>query len=128
MPHALAVNKAGTEVLTFFFHYGGEVMAFSEFKISLTSKTKLAGKPLKLARVATFVTGKGIRLGIAEAQLIKLLGRPQEKSSSNGAVVFDYRIEDPEAGELLGYPAELYYGTYLQGRKACGFRFGFRYP
>jgi hypothetical protein len=106
MPHAMAINKAGTQVLTFYFHYGGEVMAFSEFKVSLTSETKLEGKPIKRAGVTTFVTGKGIKLGLSETQLIKILGPPQEKSSTNEGVVLDYRIKDPETSELLGYPSE----------------------
>jgi hypothetical protein len=129
MPHALATNKAGTQVLTLYLHYGGEVMAFSEFKVSVTSETKLTGKPIKLAGVETFVTGKGIKLGLSEAQLIKILGPPQEKSSTNEAVVLDYRIEDPEAGEFFGYTSDLYYGTYtFKAGKLTEFRFGFRYP
>jgi hypothetical protein len=129
MPHAIAVNKAGTQVLTLYVHYGGEVMAFSEFRVSLASETNLTGKPIKLAGVATFVTGKGIKLGLSEAQLIKILGPPQERSSGSGAVILDYRIEDPEAGQLLHYPADLYYGTYsFKAGKLTEFRFGFHYP
>ena len=129
MPHATATNKTGTEVLTFFFHPGGEVMAFSEFKVSLVSEAKLTGKPIKLARIASFVSGKGIKLGLSKAQLIKILGPPQQSSSAGGATILDYRIQDPEAGQLLGYPAELYYGTYaFKAGKLAEFRFGFRYP
>jgi hypothetical protein len=129
MPHAFAVNKAGTQVLTLYFHYGGEVMAFSEFKVSLASETKLVVKPIKLTGVATFVTGKGLKLGLSEAQLIKILGPPQERSSVSGAVILDYRINDPEAGELLNYSADLYYGTYtFKAGKLTEFRFGFHYP
>ena len=130
MPHAMAVNKAGTLVLTFYFHHGGEVMAFSEFKVSLASETKLTGKPIKLASVAKFATGKGIKLGLSETQLINILGPPQERSSADGAVVLDYRIKDPEAGQsLFDYPAELYYGTYtFKAGKLTEFRFGFHYP
>jgi hypothetical protein len=62
MPHGMAVNKAGTQVLTFYFHYSGEVMSFSEFKVSLASETKLPAKTIKLANVATFATGKGVKL------------------------------------------------------------------
>jgi hypothetical protein len=129
MPHAMAINKAGTQVLTLYVHYGGEIMAFSEFRVSLASETKLTGKPIKLAGVATFVTGKGIKLGLSEAQLIKILGPPQERSSVSGAVILEYRIEDPEAGQLLHYPADLYYGTYsFKAGKLTEFRFGFHYP
>jgi hypothetical protein len=129
MPHAFAINKAGTQVLTFYFHHGGEVMAFSEFKVSLTSETKVTGKPIKLAGIRTFVTGKGIKLGLSEAQLIKILGPPQEKSSTKNGVVLDYRIKDPEAGEFFSYSSELYYGTYtFKAGKLTEFRFGFNYP
>ena len=129
MPHAFAINKAGTEVLTLYFHYGGEVMAFSEFKVSLKSESKLTSKPIKLAGTANFVTGKGIKLGLSKAQLIKILGPPQESKSAGGAVILDYRIEDKEAGELLGYPAYLYYGKYtFKAGKLTEFRFGFEYP
>ena len=129
MPHGMAINKTGSQVLTFYFHYGAEVMAFSEFKVSLASKTKLTEKPIKLAGVATFVTGKGIKLGLSEAQLIKILGPPQERSSSNEGVVFDYRIKDPNVDELFGDSSSLYYGTYtFKAGKLTEFRFGFRYP
>ena len=129
-PHAMAINKAGTQVLTFYFHEGDEVMAVSEFKISLASETKLTGKPIKLAGIATFVTGKGIKLGLSEAQLTKILGPPQERSSTKDAVIFDYRIEDSEAGKWFGgYTGDLYYGTYtFKAGKLTEFRFGFRYP
>jgi hypothetical protein len=130
MPHAMATNKAGTQVLTFYFHYGDEVMAFSEFKISLASETKLTGKPIKLAGVATFVTGKGIKLGLSEAQLTRILGPPQERSSTKDAVILDYQIQDSEAGKWFGgYTGDLYYGTYtFKAGKLTEFRFGFRYP
>jgi hypothetical protein len=128
-PHAMAINKAGTQVLTFYFHEGDEVMAVSEFKVSLASETKLTGKPIKLAGVATFVTGKGIKLGLSEAQLTRILGPPQERSSNNEGVVLDYRIKDPNVGELFGYSSDLYYGTYtFKAGKLAEFRFGFQYP
>jgi hypothetical protein len=129
-PHAMAINKAGTQVLTFYFHEGDEVMAISEFKISRASETKLTGKPIKLAGVATFVTGKGIKLGLSEAQLTRILGPPQERSSTKDAVILDYRIEDPEAGKWFGgYTGDLYYGTYtFKAGKLAEFRFGFHYP
>jgi hypothetical protein len=130
MPHAMAINKAGTQVLTLYVHYGGEIMAFSEFKISLASETKLTGKPIKLAGVATFVTGKGIKLGLSEAQLTRILGPPQERSSTQDAVILDYQIEDAGARKWFGgYTGDLYYGTYtFKAGKLTEFRFGFRNP
>ena len=45
MPHGMAVNKAGTQVLRSTFITAARSTAFSVFKVSLTSETKLTGNP-----------------------------------------------------------------------------------
>lgn len=109
-------NEQGNQLLTMYFLPGDVINQFSQFKVEYNSQNKTTD--LKLGE-KEFVTGKGIRLGTTEKELIKVLGQPKEKRNESGLTIYLYRQE----GEGL------YFGNYyFQGGRLIRFWFGEEYP
>lgn len=103
------------QVLTMIFHPGDVVNLFSQFKVEyntqkLNSKYKIRDK--------AFLTGKGIKLGITEQQLLKILGKPAAKENDDGYTRYSYKQNDG-----------LYFGSYwFKKGKLAKFWYGEEYP
>lgn len=109
-------NEKGNQLLTMVFLPGDVVNQFSQFKVEYNSLNKVTDLRLKEKE---FVTGKGIKLGTTEKELIKALGQPKEKREENGVTVYLYRQESEG----------LYFGNYyFKGGQLIKFWFGEEYP
>jgi len=130
IPSAEFTNADRTELLTVFVHPGSYKDEIAEFRIaSLTSKNP---KIKRLDSIKSFVSGKGIRLGILQLELEKILGQPLRRFGKNGRLILEYRIEDLSAKHssfLNYYNMPIYYGIYeFVNNKLVSFQFGFQYP
>jgi hypothetical protein len=130
IPSAEFTNADRTELLTVFVHPGGYKDEIAEFQItSLTSKNP---KIKRLDSIQSFASGKGIRLGISQLKLEKILGQPLRRSRKNDRFILEYRIEDlpgKPSSFLSYYNMPIYYGLYeFVSNKLVSFQFGFEYP
>jgi hypothetical protein len=108
-------NSNGRQVLTMVFHPGDIVNQFSQFKIEYNSKEI---KSKYRVNSSEFITGKGIRLGIIEQDLLRALGPPKEKKIDKDYLLYSYKQEDG-----------LYFGYYwFRNGKLEKFWFGEEYP
>ena len=94
---------------------GDVVNQFSQFKIEYNSTGIQSDYKIKDKE---FVTGKGIKLGVNEADLVKALGQPKEKENDKGYLQYSYRQDNG-----------LYFGHYwFKKGKLEKFWFGEEYP
>jgi hypothetical protein len=108
-------NSNGRQVLTMVFHPGDIVNQFSQFKIEYNSE---GIKSKYRVNSSEFITGKGIKLGINEQDLLRALGPPKEKKIDKDYLLYSYKQEDG-----------LYFGSYwFRNGKLEKFWFGEEYP
>ncbi len=125
MPEARFASADGKQVMTLVSH-PGSVGDVAEVKVAY-------GKGRPDPRFRTFVSGKGIELGLPEEKVREILGEPTRmRSLRNGLRTILYRIEEgPErpSAFLERYAMPVYYGAYVfQNGRLIQFRFGFEYP
>lgn len=88
---------------------------FSQFKVGYNSSGIKSNYKIE---DKVFVTGKGIKLGITEFELVELLGHPITKETKDGLTKYSYK-------QING----LYFGQYWFNRgKLEKFWFGEEYP
>jgi hypothetical protein len=120
-------NKDRTELLTLFFHGGDTVHAFAEFKVTRAGESDSAVKALPFA---SFITGKGVHLGLSQRQIMGIFGKGVEEDAGKQHII-RYTIEDAQTKMpfLKHYAMPSYYGEYrFKGGKLIEFSFGFELP
>lgn len=127
-PTAWCLNAARTEQLELTLHYGALVNDFSEYSVR---PVKGKGRGVVLPRIEQFTTAKGVRLGLSEAQIAAIFGKPASTESKADERILEYRVNKKTgeaAGDLLR-DWELYYGRYhFRAGQLVQFDFGFEYP
>jgi len=93
-PQFRCLNTDGTEVLELVLHYGSERYAFGQFR--LRRPTPAEATRGKKAAVPSFVTGKGLHLGLTIEEVIALLGAGQRREHS-GEVSLRYFCDSVQA-------------------------------
>jgi hypothetical protein len=93
-PQFRCLNADGTEVLELILHYGSERYAFGQFR--LRRPTPAEATRGKRAAVPSFVTGKGLHLGLTIEEVIALLGAGQRREHS-GEVSLRYFCDSVQA-------------------------------
>jgi hypothetical protein len=130
IPHEEQVvywNKDRTQLLTLLFHGGDTVHAFAEFKVAGAGKGDSAVKALSFP---TFITGKGVHLGLSQRQVTAIFGKGVEEDVGRQHII-RYSIEDtqPKSPFLKHYNLPSYYGEYLfEDGRLVEFSFGFELP
>jgi hypothetical protein len=120
-------NKDRTQLLTLLFHGGDTVHAFAEFKVTRAGKGDSAVKALSFP---TFITGKGVRLGLSQRQVTAIFGKGVEEDVGRQHLI-RYSIEDIQTKTpfLKHYNLPSYYGEYrFEDGKLIEFSFGFELP
>lgn len=128
-PTLQVCNSARTELLVLVFLYGGTKDAYSQIRVSEMPKPS---PPCVVppAGVTHFVTGKGVRLGMSTADLIRALGQGYSQSRQGNDTVLSYRLSGIDRSPLLQrFNMPVYAGSYRFRRgKLVAFEFGFPYP
>jgi hypothetical protein len=125
-PQFRCLNADGTEVLYFILQYGAERYQFAQFRVR--SASSVAVKSEK-SSIPSFVSGKGVRLGLTIDRVVQLLG-PGVRQERQGEVSLKYSCSSAEACPGLrrvnmpGYEA-IY--TFRAG-KLVAFEGGYPYP
>ncbi len=123
-------SKEGKQVLEVHVYPGDGISQVSYFKVGSVVPT---GAKAASSTIAEFVSEKGIRLGLAKEELIRLLGNCfTTKDSSANAITLSYRLEQPadsRTGFLKRQNMPVYYADYrVVDNKLSEFEFGFEYP
>jgi len=126
---AIYLNKGMDQVLLLIFHPGSNQNSYSEFRVEKI----LGNAPVKysvLDNINNFETGKGIRLGMNENELIEILGSPIRTDREKGKVILKYSIDNFESSKFLQhYNLPEYFGIYtFTENKLIKLWFGFSYP
>jgi hypothetical protein len=125
-PYIRYANRDGSQELKLFIHYGDIVDSYNEAEIAPVSGRVSTAKRLPLA---AFSTEHGIKLGMRERDLVRLLGPCFKRVRKGAAHEIRYAISD-ENHPLLkdaGMPSYYSYYRFRRGRLVY-FQFGFEYP
>ncbi len=96
MPHIEILSSDKKQRLTVFFHPGGVVKEFSEFKVTYNNGNE---SNLKIVPDKEFETENKIKLGITIGDLKSIKGEPYR--ISDNSTLFQYKIIDFENSEFL---------------------------
>ncbi len=114
------LNAAKTEMLTIF---AASNYVYFRFIVSSPKGTPKGIQRLK--GVKSFKSGKGIRLGMSQAELIEKLGKGYVETTEEGLTVYSYVVDDhPSIVEVYGYPEYSAHYKFRQD-KLAEFSFGF---
>ena len=121
----VCLNQNGSEALTLLNHNAAVPNSVQEFDVGPTEPGTV--DQCGLSGIATFISVRGIRLGMGASQLIKMLGTDYRARSSGGDVVMEYSIQGNAYSPFLQHYGEgEYFGHYtLRNGKLIKFRFGF---
>jgi hypothetical protein len=120
-------NEDGTQILTLIFHPGTFQDEYAEITISTATDEKTRSTlPLK-----HFESGRGVRLGMSEAQIISLFGNTHVRGvGDHDNVLLTYSIQSNQHTPFLdrfGY--EAYHASFLfQKDRLINYHFGFEMP
>lgn len=127
-PRAYVCNQDKSEKLTLIYYEGDTANIISEFRAE-TVQTRYADCALPSQPIAHFVTAKGVALGMAKSELIRILGNDYIEHRQPDETVLIYRIDNQESGFLQRHGVSSYYGQYhFQGNRLVKFAFGFEFP
>ncbi len=123
-------SKGHNETLTLVQHPGDGNFSISIFKIEWSNK---AEKGYTYLDDSSFVSGKGIKIGMSKEDITGKLGNCYTaKDSTADTIELYYRIEAPKDtknGLLARHNMPIYYASYRFGKnKLEKFEFGFEYP
>jgi len=108
LPRIEAVNKAGTQILRLFFHYGGSKNSVDEFELmSVDSAYKISKQAIHL-KDEQFITSNKISLGISKGDLVKKLGNSYKSSVSGNVERLVYTV-DSKSNFVRRYNQHTYY-------------------
>lgn len=127
MPRASFFNQDSTEILTVYIHYGGYRNEYCELRISEPE----GGSVRAALPIARFTSGRGVKLGLSVAEVVRMFGNtPARDIGNNGNVRLSYAIKDFAASTFLqrfNYPS--YYARFsFEHDQLIDYRFGFEYP
>jgi hypothetical protein len=126
--HNFYENAAGSEILDLIKHPGDVRHSFSEVIIFRPDWFPLGAVPIK---DTTFVSSKGIKLGLRASEVRRILGKPHKvKTGKSGKVTYKYFCDDPvKCPSLAKYNTPTYSATavFLHGR-LVEYSFGYDYP
>jgi hypothetical protein len=127
LPYVRFASRDGREELKLYEHYGDEVNSYNEIEVTPARASVSAAKRLP---VANFTTERGIKLGITEQALTRILGSCLKRRRGNtGETTIQYAIDDPGHALLERAKMPSYYAHYVFRRgKLARFKFGFEYP
>jgi hypothetical protein len=125
-PEAQYLNRDQTELLTLIFHPGDEKHCFAEIVVQKMRWKK--SERMKVLPMDSFVSGKGVRIGMSKKELFQILPETFATGDEKGESIVEYLI-NPASSFLDNYNMPQYKGEYyfLKG-KLTDFRFGFTYP
>lgn len=127
LPHASFVNEHGNEQLDLFAHYGASVDEYAEAEVHEAGSQALVLKDLP---VESFITGRGVGLGMTARDVIKLFGTCVKARESDGdAEIIQYEITRSQMEPvMLGLGYDSYFAEYeFSSGKLVRFRFGFEH-
>lgn len=128
-PKAYFCNEDRSEKLTLVYYEGDTAYIVSEFRVERV-ETRYVDCAQPAQPIARFVTGKGIRLGMTQSEVTRILGRGYNTHPQLDEIVISYRIDDKHESDFLqrhGAPA--YYGQYhFVEDRLVRFDFGFEFP
>jgi hypothetical protein len=127
-PRVSLLNSDGTEVLELLQHYGAERYAFGQFRVRRLSAHD-AGRGTKDAP-ASFLSGKGVRLGLAVEELLDRLGARAQRTRDGQQTTLRYSCSSTQACPgLIRVNMPSYEATYtFQNGKLVSFEAGYPYP
>lgn len=127
-PKAYVCNQDKTERLALVFYEGDTANIISEFKVERVT-TRYVDCVLPAQPLPSFVTAKGIRLGMLKSELVEILGKGYTEYPQPDETVISYRIDHKDSDFLLRQNAPAYYGQYhFQHNRLVRFAFGFEFP
>jgi len=127
LPYVRFATRDGREEFKLYEHYGDEVNSYNELEVARARAGVSAAKRLP---VAHFSTERGIKLGITEQALTRILGSCfKRRRGDTGETMIQYAIDDPGHALLERVNMPSYYAHYVFRRgKLTRFKFGFEYP
>lgn len=128
-PHLNVANYDTSELLVLIFHPGSISWAFDEFQIT-KFPNDLNEKYLILKDVKKFITGKGIKLGIKEKEMERILGKNYLLRKHPFGKELLYSISNLNSSIFLKeFNLTEYLGKYnFRNGKLTYIKFGFLYP
>jgi hypothetical protein len=128
MPHVRFVSSNGAQELVLFSHYGAGEDEYGEIEVR---KAGIEALVLKDLPTETFVSGRGVELGMPRADIISRFGSCLKADERVGdGETIQYQIDDADRDpDLKGFNYPVYYAEYeFERGKLVRFRFGFEYP
>ncbi len=122
------VNTPKTEVLELVMHPGGQRYEFMEFHIRRPSPAEVQVCPV--AAVDSFLTGRGLHLGLTIDEVVSVLGAPQQQAGSGRSRGLHYRCTSPKTCPILEQVSmPEYHGRYFfADGKLVTVESGYAYP
>lgn len=126
--HNFYSNAAYSEILDLIFHPGDVRYSFSEVMLFRPDCFPLGAAPTK---IKSFVSSKGIELGLRMADVRRILGKPHEvKTGKSGRATYKYFCDDPaKCPSLAKYNVPTYTAVAeFTGGRLVKYSFGYDYP
>ena len=126
-PYIRFASRDGRQELKLFIHYGDVVDSYNEVEVAPVPAGVSKAKRLS---VAVFATEHGVKLGIREADLVRLLGACFKRiDAAGGAHEIQYAIDDENHPLLKKSGMPSYYAHYrFRAGRLVRIQFGFDYP
>ena len=94
LPRIEIVNKARTQVLRLFFHYGGSKNSVDEFELVAIDSSYKIPKQVIYSKKELFLTSNKIHLGINKKDLVNKLGNNYKSDKSGNDVQLTYILSN----------------------------------
>ncbi len=126
-PFVRFLSRDGQQEARFYIHYGDSVGSYNEIEVMPVTQ---AGKDARRLQAASLATERGVKLGMAQGELLRLLGPCHTRERRDGGIErISYKIEDERHALLKRSGLPSYYAHYdFRGGKLVQFRIGFDYP
>ena len=125
--HHVYSNELDTEVLDLIKHPGDSQGSFAEVALMLSDSMPFGATPVRVKR---FFTSRGVHLGMAQADVLRGMGKPHRRAARMGRETFEYRCDNPAVCPSLAvHNMPTYYATLtFKSGKVIEYRFGYEYP
>ncbi len=126
-PYVRFLSRDGQQEARFYSHYGDFVGSYNEIEVMPVTE---AGKDATRLQAANLATERGVKLGMGQSELLRLLGPCHTKERRDGGLErISYKVEDEQHALLKRSGLPSYYAHYdFKGGKLVQFRIGFDYP
>jgi hypothetical protein len=105
------VSSANTEILELVIHPGDVVNSFAQFRVIRANGARGPATP---TRVSSFVSVKGVHLGLTLPDVVHLLGPPSQRVGTGGTVTLEYRCTSrADCPDLARVNMPEYEGRYV---------------